>query len=166
MYVIIAASIGGSVGFLLAAGVSVAILFFYFRRRRANAQSTSETVSVAVTKTNSKPGEGWALIDNIKVQDRIGGGPGRPSVYRGLWNKLTQVALKELFGDDEDADIFRKAHYLQNLQHPNVVQLFGVHKSATTRQSYLVMEYAALGSLDVLVARERRSLHLPQLLAM
>lgn len=55
--------------------------------------------------------------------------------------------------------LLREARVFSHLNHRNIIQLFGVCPSITTRNLYLVMEYAHGGALNQLLARRKTGLH-------
>ncbi|CAF2122037.1 unnamed protein product [Rotaria magnacalcarata] len=70
--------------------------------------------------------------------------------------------------DDESANaaqkslvdgLLREARLFANLRHANIIQLFGVSPSVSTRSLYLVMEYAHGGALDHLLQRRKCGLY-------
>ena len=86
-------------------------------------------------------------------------------VWKGVWNKTTQVAVKTLKpGTISAATFLREATQMKRLHHPNVIQLYAV----CTREEpiYIVTELMTLGSLQNYLRGEGRSLKLPQLISM
>ena len=55
--------------------------------------------------------------------------------------------------------LLREARVFSNLNHQNIIQLFGVSPSISTRNLYLVMEYAHGGALNSLLTRRKIGLH-------
>lgn len=55
--------------------------------------------------------------------------------------------------------LLREARLFSHLNHRNIIQLFGVSPSISTRNLYLVMEYAHGGALSELLARRKTGLH-------
>lgn len=55
--------------------------------------------------------------------------------------------------------LLREARLFSNLEHQNIIQLFGVSPSIATRNLYLVMEYAHGGALSQLLQSRGCGLH-------
>ena len=55
--------------------------------------------------------------------------------------------------------LLREARLFSNLKHQNIIQLFGVCPSVTTRNLYLIMEYAHGGALNQLLAERKSGLY-------
>jgi serine/threonine protein kinase len=55
--------------------------------------------------------------------------------------------------------LLREANLFSNLKHRNIIQLFGVSPSLSTRNLYLVMEYAHGGALSDVLERRRSGLY-------
>ncbi|MEM3062175.1 MAG: protein kinase [Nitrososphaerota archaeon] len=106
----------------------------------------------------------WTVIQNIEIGNRLGGG-NFGDVFKGTWNGTTTVALKKLKSSEHLEEFAKEADVLQSLNHPNIVRFLGIYTSNTGEQ-FIVMEYLSKGSLDVLLALEKQSLTLSDLLAM
>lgn len=84
-------------------------------------------------------------LDDITIGATIGTGH-YGTVFLGLWQESTNVALKQVH-NTQDASVFvDEAKTMHVLRHPNIVRLFGVFNTAGA--TYLVMEYAQFGALD------------------
>ena len=55
--------------------------------------------------------------------------------------------------------LLREARLFSNLNHRNIIQLFGVSPSLITRNLYLVMEYAHGGALNQLLQQRKSGLY-------
>jgi len=55
--------------------------------------------------------------------------------------------------------LLREARLFSNLKHRNIIQLFGVSPSFTTKNLYIVMEYAHGGALNYLLQRRQSGLY-------
>lgn len=55
--------------------------------------------------------------------------------------------------------LLREARLFANLKHQNIIQLYGVSPCLTTRNLYLVMEYAHGGALSYLLQRRQTGLY-------
>ena len=53
----------------------------------------------------------------------------------------------------------REARFFANLTHRNIIQLFGVSPSISTKNLYLVMEYAHGGALSYLLQKRKTGLY-------
>ncbi|CAF3376725.1 unnamed protein product [Rotaria socialis] len=80
----------------------------------------------------------------------------------------TESRISNPSNDDESANaaqkslvdgLLREARLFANLRHANIIQLFGVSPSVSTRSLYLVMEYAHGGALDHLLQRRKCGLY-------
>src|SRR5215472_9556375 len=82
------------------------------------------------------------------------------TVYRATYEKTgQQVALKVMIGglgtsDTAQARFEREGEILKQLNHPNIVRLFGIGKSHGTR--YYAMEYIQGEPLDCVLQRRGR----------
>ncbi len=77
--------------------------------------------------------------DDLELGKVLGAG-GFGTVYCGVWNKTKNVAVKVLNRAD-----FHEIKMLQQLQHPNIVTLYGfIHEE---RDLMIVMELCEIGSL-------------------
>jgi serine/threonine protein kinase len=86
-------------------------------------------------------------IEEIKKGERIGSG-GFATVYRGTWKEKT-VALKQMtVGLNEETllEFGREASLIKSLQHPNIIQLYGVIKPSN-ENPIMVMEFFENGNL-------------------
>jgi serine/threonine protein kinase len=107
----------------------------------------------------------WTTIEDIEIHEQLGGG-NYGDVYRGTWNGTTTVALKKLKDKSMFVSFASEASMLQTLKHPNVVQFLGIYSNSDSGDQYIVTEYLSLGSLDVLVMKQKRTLTVLDLLAM
>ena len=125
------------------------------KRRRAsrNTDRTEET-SIRLDDYSASSSINYivqhvALIDKsaLQVKDRIGKGA-FGEVHRAEWKEkdLTiTVAMKMLFGVQLDSELDKEAALLSQLDHPNIVKLYGICRWDT--QVALVMEMMNLGDL-------------------
>ncbi|CAF4950392.1 unnamed protein product, partial [Rotaria socialis] len=67
----------------------------------------------------------------------------------------TSDAVKKTLIDS----LLREARLFSNLKHRNIIQLFGVSPSLSTKNLYLVMEYAYGGALNYLLRRRQLGLY-------
>ena len=104
-------------------------------------------------------------IDRHQVQllKRVGHGV-FDEVWEGIWNGTTPVAVRSLKpGTFDETDVLKAADVLKELQHPNVIRLYGV--STNKEPIYIVTEFMKHGSLlHYLRADTGTSLKLPQLI--
>ncbi|CAF0845104.1 unnamed protein product [Adineta ricciae] len=77
----------------------------------------------------------------------------------------TSTSQKTSMDDQSDAvhknlidGLLREARLFSNLNHPNIIQLFGVSPCLATKNLYLVMEYAHGGALSELLYRRKSGL--------
>ncbi len=83
------------------------------------------------------------------------------------FSSIQTSTLHKTNGDDKsDAvqkdlidSLLREARLFSNLNHPNIIQLFGVSPSLITRNLYLVMEYAHGGALSQLLESKKSGLY-------
>ncbi len=66
----------------------------------------------------------------------------------------SDVVLKTLIDS-----LLREARLFSNLKHRNIIQLFGVSPCLSTKNLYLVMEYAHGGALSQLLQRRQSGLY-------
>lgn len=101
------------------------------------------------------------LIQNVVVQEKLGSG-NFGSVYKGIWNEKTLVALKKLNSSENIQQFLSEAKMLQQLRHPNIVQFFGIFLHDDLKP-ILVMEFMEKGSLLDLLQTEGDTLSPEQL---
>ena len=129
----------------------------------------TDGVRLQLTNDNSDPYIGQTLLDQFKIEEKIGAG-GMGSVYRARQTTLHRdVAIKILhpeLADNRDAvrRFKREARVSTALDHPNVVRvfLFGQLKDGSL---YIIMEHLDGRSLLEVIQREgalpvHRSLHI------
>src|SRR5947208_11418001 len=98
-------------------------------------------------------------IGPFKIERELGSGA-MGAVYRGTYTKTGQrVAIKVMLpGMDENEQaqkrFEREANILKQLNHPNIVRLFGIGKFQGMR--YYAMEYIEGEGLDKIMARRGR----------
>ena len=88
-------------------------------------------------------------LKDIIVKQKLGGG-NFGEVFLGTWSG-TNVALKRL-NSGEIAAFQLEASILCSLQHPNIVRLLGLFRRSD--ETFMVMEYVALGSLQSLLRKQ------------
>ena len=62
-----------------------------------------------------------------------------------MWNGATPVALKKLKSKEQFSEFLTEANILVTLQHPNIVQYFGIY--TVSNFEYIVMEKMSEGNL-------------------
>ena len=70
-------------------------------------------------------------------------------------NDDTSNTVRKIFIDN----LIHEARLFSKLKHQNIIQLFGVSLSSSTKNLYLVMEYAHGGALNYLLRRRRSGLY-------
>eukprot|EP01116_Phalansterium_solitarium_P025314 TRINITY_DN9620_c0_g1_i1.p1 TRINITY_DN9620_c0_g1~~TRINITY_DN9620_c0_g1_i1.p1 ORF type:complete len:697 (-),score=166.88 TRINITY_DN9620_c0_g1_i1:354-2444(-) len=103
-------------------------------------------------------------VTNISIHERLGSG-NFGVVYRGRWNKMTDVALKALRDHASMQEFVREARVLVALKHPHVMQYFGVFISDSDGL-YIVMEHMCKGSLRQMLVDADEPYSVVQLLDM
>jgi len=121
------------------------------------------TVSLQQVSSDSKL-SGHKLITDIVIGDKLGGGC-FGEVYKGVWKKSTDVALKTINDDSMKDDIFREIEILEKLAHPNIVGFLGLFISPSG-EYFLVTEFMNRGSLDQMIIKNKDSITQLDLLAM
>ncbi|CAF4142487.1 unnamed protein product, partial [Rotaria magnacalcarata] len=140
----------------------------------------SESASIFPASTNSNSQLNLRIIDfnDLHIGDMIGVG-GFGHVFHGKFGNI-DVAIKTAKSlasfcsiqttpacdDTSDAvkktlidSLLREARLFSNLKHRNIIQLFGVSPSLSTKNLYLVMEYAYGGALNYLLRRRQSGLY-------
>ncbi|CAF3320124.1 unnamed protein product [Rotaria socialis] len=140
----------------------------------------SESASIFPASTNSNSQLNLRIIDfnDLHIGDMIGVG-GFGHVFHGKFGNI-DVAIKTAKSlasfcsiqttpacdDTSDAvkktlidSLLREARLFSNLKHRNIIQLFGVSPSLSTKNLYLVMEYAYGGALNYLLRRRQLGLY-------
>jgi len=136
------------------------VLFFLVRRRNKKQQSSEEfvltsgqtpssvsrtqSVSTSSDRTNSVLLQ-WKTLTNIVIKDHLGEGT-FGEVFKGLWNGITDVALKKLKDKEAIVGLSKEAAILQSLVHPNIVQYLGIYVSPQN-EKYIVTEFLQMGDL-------------------
>lgn len=93
-------------------------------------------------------------FDHFRIVETLGVG-GMGAVYKAHDQTLDRfVALKLLRGDADTAALQHEARLTASVNHPNVVKVFS--SGVDHGQFYLVMELVDRGSLDDLIARDKR----------
>jgi len=103
------------------------------------------------------------LLNNIEIIEEIGGGF-FGTVYRGLWQASTPVALKTI-RKTEQVDAWQdEMKLLSNLRHPNIVQYYGNYKN--DGKDYIVTEFLPLGSVKDFLIKEGTNISVEDILKM
>ncbi|PRP88303.1 hypothetical protein PROFUN_03412 [Planoprotostelium fungivorum] len=131
----IAGIVIGSIFFVVIV-TGIFFTFFFLRRR-------SKKDILAGIET---PSLQHLLLSDVQIGTIIGAG-NFGQVYKGEWNGTT-IALKGIKDKSELHKFKDEILLLHNLNHPNVVRLFGLHEVGD--QMYMVLEYAEMGSMDQL----------------
>ncbi|CAF3953866.1 unnamed protein product [Rotaria sordida] len=150
------------------------------RSRRSRIGQSIDSISTDIlpttnTVTNSQLNLHIIDFNDLHIGDTIGVG-GFGHVFHGKFGDI-DVAIKTAksfasfcsiqttttYDDTSDAvqktlidSLLREARLFSNLKHRNIIQLFGVSPSLSTKNLYLVMEYAHGGALNYLL-RQRQS---------
>ena len=82
-------------------------------------------------------------FSDLKFGEKIGEGGGGV-VFQGTC-KSTQVAIKELYGDENKKSVCREINVLRKLRHPNIILYYGT--VIESHRVYVVIELAVKGSL-------------------
>ncbi|CAF1344530.1 unnamed protein product [Rotaria sordida] len=77
-----------------------------------------------------------------------------PTSYKSHDDETSDAVQKKLI-----EGLLHEARLFSNLRHRNIIQLFGVSPSISTRNLYLVMEYAYGGALNYLLERRKSGLY-------
>lgn len=91
------------------------------------------------------------LLD-VQITQTIGAGE-FGSVYKGLMNSTTEVALKSTHSSVPQEDFMAEVSVLREQLHRNIVQFYGVTKINDVM--YIVMEYCPLGDLLSMIRSKR-----------
>jgi serine/threonine protein kinase len=90
------------------------------------------------------------IMKNIQVVEKVASGQ-YGEVFRGIWNKSIDVALKKLTNQQAMKDFTREAALLEVFQHPNIVQYLGVFQENSSE--FIVTEYMSVGELSSLLQK-------------
>ena len=133
--------------------------FARFRKQHVHTERVfnSEQANESGSISGESDLDGDAELDGVILGETIGKGH-FGTVLRGAWMH-TEVACKQIDDDTGAEAIAAEARVLQQLQHPNIVRMFGIFYSNLKRTTYIVMEYAALGALDSYVRKHRKTMH-------
>eukprot|EP01113_Clastostelium_recurvatum_P024562 TRINITY_DN2930_c0_g1_i1.p1 TRINITY_DN2930_c0_g1~~TRINITY_DN2930_c0_g1_i1.p1 ORF type:complete len:1587 (-),score=298.78 TRINITY_DN2930_c0_g1_i1:135-4202(-) len=144
---------------LACAVVVVAVVFIALYKARRSAKRTKQLKTALKVKAED------VQLTNVVRKERIGHGA-FGSVYKGLWQGVT-VALKTVIATAaSDIDALRaEATIMKALSHPNIVQLFGFYED-DEGTLYIVSEYMAGGSLDIMLRQSKTKMEMHQLLKM
>lgn len=93
-------------------------------------------------KEDSKKGPWEISPDRIEKLKVIGKGHSS-TVYKGKWNGLIDVAIKE-FNRNQETLVSTEIETMKKLRHPHLVMLFGV---CTSNPPSIILEYMSNGSL-------------------
>ena len=93
-------------------------------------------------KEDSKKGPWEISPDRIEKLKIIGKGHSS-TVYKGKWNGLIDVAIKE-FNRNQETLVSTEIETMKKLRHPHLVMLFGV---CTSNLPSIILEYMSNGSL-------------------
>jgi serine/threonine protein kinase len=85
-------------------------------------------------------------------------------VYKGTWQGLTEVALKQLTNSESTA-LLNEIKLLKDLNHPNIVRYFGVYKSPENT-TFVVMEFMSQGDVSTLLQINKDTYRVADLLSM
>jgi serine/threonine protein kinase len=85
-------------------------------------------------------------------------------VYKGTWQGLTEVALKQLTNSESTA-LLNEINLLKDLNHPNIVRYFGVYKSPENN-TFVVMEFMLQGDVSTLLQTNKDTYRVADLLSM
>ncbi|CAF4299502.1 unnamed protein product, partial [Rotaria sp. Silwood2] len=149
------------------------------RRSRIGRPVDSISTSILPTNTVTNSQLNLRIIDfnDLYIGDTIGVG-GFGHVFHGKFGNV-DVAIKTAksfasfcsipitnYDDTSDAvqktlidGLLREARLFSNLKHRNIIQLFGVSPSLSTKNLYLVMEYAHGGALNHLLRKRQSGLY-------
>ncbi|RXG59079.1 Tyrosine-protein kinase isoform SRK4 [Armadillidium vulgare] len=96
--------------------------------------------------SNLKVIDTWEIQRHqIQLQEKLGTG-NFGEVYKGLWNKTTEIAVKTLKkGSACEKDFLSEAQVMMKLRHPKLIQLYGV--STKEEPFFIVTEFMKFGSL-------------------
>ncbi|KAB7504807.1 Tyrosine-protein kinase isoform SRK1, partial [Armadillidium nasatum] len=96
--------------------------------------------------SNLKVIDTWEIQRHqIELQEKLGTG-NFGEVYKGLWNKTTEIAVKTLKkGSACEKDFLSEAQVMMKLRHPKLIQLYGV--STKEEPFFIVTEFMKFGSL-------------------
>lgn len=120
-------------------------------------ESSIQLSSLQLSAIKSK----WETLEGIQIKELLGSG-NFGEVYRGEWEG-TYVALKTVKDINLFNDFLREASIIGSLNHPNVLRYLGVFQQ--DNQKFIVTEFLAEGSLDVVISREGLHLELRDLIA-
>jgi serine/threonine protein kinase len=84
-------------------------------------------------------------------------------VYKGIWQGITEVALKQLTTSESEA-LLNEIKLLKEFNHPNIVRYFGVYKSP--KNMFVMMEYMAQGDVSTLLQNNKQTYQIIDLLSM
>eukprot|EP01119_Soliformovum_irregulare_P003382 TRINITY_DN1385_c0_g1_i1.p2 TRINITY_DN1385_c0_g1~~TRINITY_DN1385_c0_g1_i1.p2 ORF type:complete len:711 (-),score=125.71 TRINITY_DN1385_c0_g1_i1:2148-4085(-) len=87
-------------------------------------------------------------LKDIQIKSLIGSGA-FGSVYRGIWDGTTEVALKQLHLGEPPDQFESEARILRCMRHPNVVSFLGLYQDDQAK--FIVTEFLADGGLDMLL---------------
>lgn len=98
-------------------------------------------------------------LDELEIYGsrRLGGGSSG-SVFRGRWRgKIVAVKILNDAGNPDDVRQLEEALIQRQLDHPNVLRLYGCCTDAQKEEQYLIMEYMPKGSLRKVLQTENLS---------
>ncbi|CAF3436491.1 unnamed protein product [Rotaria sp. Silwood1] len=150
--------------------------------RRSRIGRPIDPISIDILPTNTVTNSQLNLriidFNDLYIGDTIGVG-GFGHVFHGKFGDI-DVAIKTAkslasfcsvqttttYDDTSDAvqktlidSLLREARLFSNLKHRNIIQLFGVSPSLSTKNLYLVMEYAHGGALNHLLRKRQSGLY-------
>jgi len=92
------------------------------------------------------------LLNNIEIIHEIGGGF-FGTVYKGMWQSTTAVALKTINKQEYVNGWEEEMKLLSGLHHPNIVQYFGNYRR--DGKDYIVTEFLPLGSVKDFLVQDK-----------
>jgi len=142
--------------------------------KQANDEESAEETEIQESKGQganlnlqikpAEPKQQHKVVTDIVIGNKLGGGY-FGDVYKGIWNKTTEVALKTVNDPNMNEEILREIDILEKLAHPNVVAYLGLF-TGPTGQLFLVTEFMNRGSLDKMIVDNKNNITLLDLLAM
>jgi len=119
--------------------VAVIIAVFMLRRRRQKMELVAEISLLPAYPTEI------VQYDQVQIQESIGQGV-YGTIYKGLYQGTTRVALKRLDNENDLPKFLQEANIMKKLHHPNIVQFLGYYRDKTPAFYYMT-EYITLGTL-------------------
>ncbi|PRP76091.1 tyrosine-protein kinase Fer [Planoprotostelium fungivorum] len=150
LYIIIVPVVGGVA--LLALIIVIFVVLRRRKTRRARRQAMEQELQLTMDKL---------ILQEVEIGQVIGRG-NFGEVCRGTWQGTT-VALKGLrvLEMSEMAKFKEEIRLLHGLNHPNIVNLYGIFSKE--EQLYMVLEYAEMGALDSYLRTVRKAEELTEI---